>query len=227
MSELEWNYRRPWDWCVKFAEALKISLARKTPAPVGNVPRDSVTSLYSVLKRAMKGLQDPERAYAVAQSLSAIVATMTPGNESLRLADLTRESSTRGCEVRFMSSERAAPSTLLAPYPAFVWDWSTLVAYPWLASRDERLLSLFAFFIEMRRRARDVTAVRSQFVTITDSMDVYRCLVVGYYSPQPNLNRILRRIGAVMLGADLAPRTLWTISPWNAATAACHRFGSS
>ena len=215
----------PWELCLRYAEALKRSLVRKTPSPVGTAPRDSHTAIYSAIKRATRGLQDPEVAYVVAKKVNQMVETMVPGTERDHLSNLLREVSSRGCDIKLSASPDSGEFTLMAPYPAFVWLWRTLLAYRWMAPQHINTLEVSAFLVEIRRRARDIDAVRSRFINITDSQVTFHCLTKGR-SSSPRLNRVIRRISAVSFAADITPYHLWTISKWNFADHGSRRFES-
>jgi hypothetical protein len=213
-SETERGY--PWSLCVAYAQALKESMNRRTPQPVGMLPRDQLMAIFSAVKRATKGLQKEEVAMKVAKHVHAWVNSMTPGHEQDHLAKLLRHVSTRGCDVKIWLDPPA-------PYPAFVWLWRTLVAYRWGQPQHINLLEVSAFLVEIRRRARDSTALRGRFVNITDSQVAFHCLTKGR-SSSSRLNRLIRRVAAVSFAADLTPFHIWTISKWNFADHGSRKF---
>ena len=222
-TEEEGEY--PWELCAKYAKALKRAFDRRAPEPAGLVPRDRLTAIYSAIKRATKGLQNPAVAKEVAKVVDQMVDRMQPGDEKKHLAGLLRQVSTRGCDIKMMVTPESGEFTLMAPYPAFVWLWRTLVSYRWMNPQHINTLEVSAFLVEMRRRARDQTAVRSRFINITDSQVTFHCLTKGR-SSSPRLNRIIRRISAVSFAADLTPFHVWTISKWNFADHGSRRFES-
>ena len=198
------------------AQALKESMNRRTPQPVGMLPRDQLMAIFSAVKRATKGLQKEEVAMKVAKHVHAWVNSMTPGHEQDHLAKLLRHVSTRGCDVKIWLDPPA-------PYPAFVWLWRTLVAYRWGQPQHINLLEVSAFLVEIRRRARNSTALRGRFVNITDSQVAFHCLTKGR-SSSSRLNRLIRRVAAVSFAADLTPFHIWTISKWNFADHGSRKF---
>lgn len=56
----------PWEFCVAYADALKESIGRRTPYPIGILPRDNLMAIFSAV-RATKGLQREEVAMKVAK----------------------------------------------------------------------------------------------------------------------------------------------------------------
>ena len=76
--------------------------------------------------------------------------------------------------------------------------------------------------VEIRRRARDPALVGSRFINITDSQVTFHCMTKGRSSAK--LNRLVRRIAAVSLAADLTPFHVWTISKWNFADYGSRKF---
>eukprot|EP00435_Cladocopium_sp_Y103_P074422 s46_g48.t1 len=206
----------PWDFCNTYAMALKESMGRRTPQPVGSLPRDHLMAIFSAVKKATKGLQQESVAMRVAKQVNAWVQEMTPGQEKAHLAKLIRH-------VKLQVDPENGEFTIMAPYPAFVWLWRTLVAYRWSSKQHINCLEVGAFLVEIRRRARDVTCLQGRFINITDSQVTFHCLTKGR-SSSPRLNRLIRRVAAVSFAADLAPFHLWTISKWNFADHGSRRF---
>ena len=56
----------PWEFCAAYADTLKESIGRRTPYPVGILPRDNLMAIFSAV-RATKGLQREEVAMQVAK----------------------------------------------------------------------------------------------------------------------------------------------------------------
>ena len=111
----------------------------------------------------------------------------------------------------------------MAPYPSFAWLWRTLVAYRWRQPQHINTLEVSAFLVEIRRRARDPSMVGGRFINVTDSQVTFHCLTKGR-SSSAKLNRLVRRVAAVSLVADLTPFHVWTISKWNFADYGSRKF---
>ena len=126
-------------------------------------------------------------------------------------------------DVRFEAAAEDGSVTLMAPYPAFKWQWKTKLSYPWKHSQHIYVLEVSAFLVEFRRRAREIAQLGARFFNVTDSQ-------VGFFtrskgrSKAPRLNRLLRRINAVILVSQVMPIHLWTTSKWNFADAPSRRF---
>eukprot|EP00435_Cladocopium_sp_Y103_P020999 s1020_g5.t1 len=213
----------PWGFCQAYAMALKETIGRRTPQPVGLLPRDHLMAIFSAVKRATKGLQQESVAMRVAREVNTWVQQMVPGKEQDHLAKLVRHVSTRGCDIKLQVDPEDGQFTLMAPYPAFVWLWRTLVAYRWSSEQHINCLEVAAFLVEIRRRARDITCHQARFINVTDSQVTFHALTKGR-SSSPRLNRLIRRVAAVSFAADLAPFHLWTISKWNFADHGSRKF---
>eukprot|EP00438_Fugacium_kawagutii_P022495 Skav233625 [mRNA] locus=scaffold492:3166:11578:+ [translate_table: standard] len=111
----------PWDFCVAYAKALKQVVSAMAPAPVGSLGRDTKTELFSVIKRATRGLQNPVLAMKVATKVDQVLKRMRPGDEAEHLADLLRQVTTRGCDIKLFTDPEDGSLSVMAPYPAFAW----------------------------------------------------------------------------------------------------------
>ena len=213
----------PWDFCTTYAAALRNAIGRRTSQPVGSIDRDHLMAVYSAVKRATKGLQRVVVAMRVATAVNDMLKDMCPGNEAQHLASLLRQVSTRGCDIKILVSPEDGEQTLMAPYPSFAWLWRTLVAYRWRQPQHINTLEVSAFLVEIRRRARDPSMVGGRFINVTDSQVTFHCLTKGR-SSSAKLNRLVRRVAAVSLVADLTPFHVWTISKWNFADYGSRKF---
>ena len=92
-----------------------------------------------------------------------------------------------------------------------------------MESQHINVLEVSAFLVEFRRRVRDLAALGARFFNITDSQVGFFTMSKGR-SKAPRLNRLLRRINAVILMSQAKPVHLWTISKWNFADAPSRRF---
>eukprot|EP00438_Fugacium_kawagutii_P002433 Skav223209 [mRNA] locus=scaffold2072:206144:209877:+ [translate_table: standard] len=109
----------PWEFCMEYAKALRKVFSAMAPSPVGALHRDTKAEIYSVIKRATKGLQNPEVASRVANKVNEVLNSMRAGKEAEHLADLLRQVTTRGCDIKLMTDPEDGSLCLMTPYPAF------------------------------------------------------------------------------------------------------------
>eukprot|EP00438_Fugacium_kawagutii_P015911 Skav211119 [mRNA] locus=scaffold2659:123518:130322:- [translate_table: standard] len=159
----------PWAMCKVYARALGVQVQRQHPSPQGDMPFDSETAIMSVLRSSTRGLQNEERALAAAKSVVEVMRTMAPGQEKSHLMDMLRHVSLRGTDVKLQSEAEDGSESILAPYPAFLWEWTTKLAYPWKQAQHINELEVAAFLVEYRRRTRHKGSIGTRFFNITDS----------------------------------------------------------
>ena len=87
-------------------------------------------------------------------------------------------------------------------------------SYKWDSVQHINVLELIAFFNFLRFAARDLGWVETMFFHVVDSR-VTSCVLAKGRSSSKNLNRLLRRICALLVACDLYLYPLWTISQWN------------
>ena len=100
------------------------------------------------------------------------------------------------------------------PYPAMAWEWRCIQTYPWKAQQHINVLELVAFFNYLRLITRQADSHSLRILHVLDSR-VVSCVLSKGRSSSSKLNRTLRRIGALLLAADVYVLPLWTISSWN------------
>ena len=123
---------------------------------------------------------------------------MRPGHERRHLRGLLREICIRGTEVRFEATLEDGSQALLVLYPAFKWQWKTRLSFPWKHPQHINVLEVSAFLVEFHRRMRDLAQLGTRFFNVTDSQVDYFTTSKGR-SRSPRLNRLLRRINALIL----------------------------
>ena len=100
------------------------------------------------------------------------------------------------------------------PYPAMAWEWRCTQTYAWRAKQHINVLELVAFFNYLRSIPRGAENHCLRILHVLDSR-VVSCVVPKGRSSSTKLNRTLRRIGTLLLAADVYVLPLWTISSWN------------
>lgn len=213
----------PWKLCRIWAQAMAEQFERQNPSPKGDMPFDSEGAIMSVLRSSTRGMQCEERALAAAKVVLETLRSMEPGKEKDHLKMMLRQVSLRGSDVKLMTEAEDGSQSVMAPYPAFMWDWKTKLAYPWKQEQHINELEVAAFLVEYRRRTRSKVSIGTRFFNITDSRVMYHVLTKGR-SSSPRLNRLLRRVNGLLLVSDCQAVHLWTISKWNFADRPSRRY---
>lgn len=165
-------------------------------------------------------LQQREVTEHAAREVLALERMMVHAQERQHLLALVREASIRGADVRLLMSVNEESHEW--PYPAYRWYWQEKLSYPWKQEDHINELELQAFIVMVRRRVRKASRHRSRYLHIVDSA-VTRAAVAKGRSTSRRLNRLLRKVAAMTLAADVYPLTAWTISRWNFADLASRR----
>eukprot|EP00438_Fugacium_kawagutii_P014986 Skav210164 [mRNA] locus=scaffold5301:42844:43734:- [translate_table: standard] len=214
----------PWEWCKKYAGALKREFKKKMVTPLGNAARDFNNMIYSQIRGATRGLQDETYVMKVVVSVRQILETMNADEEQQHLRWLMRHVGLRGTDVRLsVEGHEASKRESQTPHPAFRWLWKTVLSYRWGSSQHINILEASAILAEFRRRVRSPEMLGKRFFNIVDSMVMFFAMAKGR-SPSKRLNRILRRIMAVSVFTRTIPVTLWTLLKWNYADLPSRRF---
>ena len=101
--------------------------------------------------------------------------------------------------------------------------WRTVFSYKFKWGSHINILELSAFLSHLRHRARTVKSRNERFYHILDSKVACGVITKGRSSSR-RLNRVCRRIAALVLAVDTYPLILWTISGWNFSDGASRRF---
>lgn len=211
----------PMRLCIAYAQALKRQVIRQTPVPINDMPFDEDSALLGALRTSTRGFQDPAAAELALQKIVEVLATMEDG-EKHHLKWLLRQVALRGCDVKLLSANEDGSQSVMSPYPAFRWNWSTRLSFPWKHEQHINVLEVSAFLVEFRRRTRQTQGLGIRFFNITDSQVMFHVLTKGR-SSSPRLNRLLRRTNALILFSGTQPVHLWTISKRNFADAPSRR----
>ena len=216
----------PWKMCKVYAQAVVTQLKRQKPSPVGDMPFDHQSAIVMALKSSTRGFQSAEMASRAAAQVFDVLKTMSQGMEAEHLRNLLRHVCLRGSDIKIMCSSEDGSQSMMAPYPAFAWEWKTKLAFRWKQHQHINVLEISAFLVEFRRRTREASSLRTRFFNVTDSQVMFHCLTKGR-SSSPRLNRLLRRTNALILISECQPLHLWTISKWNFADKPSRRFEPS
>lgn len=138
---------------------------------------------------------------------------MQKGREQEHIEWLFRQAHYRGTDIRLHTREG---NKEMVPYPALAWYWKECLSFKWTQESHINVLEAQALFTHLRRVVKGdpkiVNGVRLIFVV--DSQVIFYAVSKGR-SPATRLNRILRRLMALQLAADVYVYPLWTISAWN------------
>ena len=145
----------PWSFCVTYANALRSSLLKTIPGPVGNGESSSLAIIYSQVRGATRGFQDEKFVREICQGVFQILLTMKQGQEAEHLKFLMRQVGLQGTDVRLnVPTEEVEKKETLVPYPAFRWLWKAVLSYKWSEPQHINILEATALLTEFRRRLR-------------------------------------------------------------------------
>ena len=143
-----------------------------------------------------------------------MLATMEPGKEEQHLHYVLRFADFRGSEVSLRDGTVAEGGRQLIPYPAIAWKWKCLQSYRWQNSQHINILELVSFFNYLRACVAVAENHNCRFLHVLDSR-VASCILAKGRSSSTKLNRVLSRVGSLMLASDTYVLPMWTISGWN------------
>ena len=104
------------------------------------------------LAKSTKRLQEEPAATPVTRVIESVLTTLSVGNEIDHLWALLSWADYRGCDVRLSTSELQGELRQTVPYPATVWNWKTVMSYPWFHENHINVLELEAFLLYLKRR---------------------------------------------------------------------------
>ena len=157
-------------------------------------------------------IQDQDVRKAMVTRILAMEKTMVAGREGEHLQHLMRQGHYRGADIRL--TVEVNESQQLVPYPAYRWVWRDVLSFRWQQEGHINVLEAQSLFAHMRRMAREPDFQHCRVLTVVDSQVLYYAIGKGR-SPATRLNRILRRLMALQLAADVTVLPIWTISAWN------------
>ena len=156
--------------------------------------------------------EDPELRAKMVKEIMALEARCTQGQEQAHVDWLLSQGHYRGADIRLATEYYGAKQ--LIPYPAGRWVWREVLSFKWRVEAHINELEAQALFAHVRRVLRDPQSRGVRLLIVIDSQVLFYALGKGR-SPSTRLNRILRRLMALCVAADIAIFPIWTISSWN------------
>ena len=160
------------------------------------------------------GILETGRAAKIGDEVQKLLTTVTCGKESERLSHVLEFCDFRGSEVSLREGTVSEGHRQVIPYPAMVWAWRSVQAYAWQQPQHINVLELIVFFNYLRACVRVPGNHSSRILHVLDSR-VASCVIAKGRSSSCKLNRILRRVSALLLASDVYVFPLWTVSGWN------------
>ena len=148
----------------------------------------------------------------------------TPELEQLTLHALLRSADYRGSDVRMDSGELMKPNQWprRSIDPA-KWTWYSLLAAPYHDEEHINLLEVRAAHLMLRWRSRNVARIKTRFFHLLDSQVAIAVLCKGRSSSW-KMNRLLRRVGALVVAGSFLPAWGYLMSQWNPSDKGSRRF---
>ena len=198
-------------WCgIQAARVIKEPSTLNLPAEFDAQRR----WVQSSLANSTKALAADSVSPFICEDVCAMLTKMVRGREVEHLNLLYRVIDSRGSDVRLNSGAVLDGVRQLAPYPAFAWQWTSVQSYRWVSPQHINVLELLACFNYLCFLVTRPNGRCCRIFHILDSR-VSSCVLTKGRSSSRILNRTLRRIAALVVGADLSVQPLWTISAWN------------
>ena len=180
--------------------------------PIGEVEQESW--VLKCLLHSTRGFSRPGVAAKVCEEVRKLLKTTVAGNEREHMLHLLQFGDFRGSEVSLRDGTVHDGSRQVIPYPAMVWAWRSEQAYKWHSPHHINVLELIAFFNYLRCCVLKVDNHSCRLLHVLDSR-VVSCVLAKGRSSSSKLNRVLRRLSALMLASDVYVFPLWTVSGWD------------
>lgn len=199
----------PWGLCQAYAQAMKQAFQAqgKWPSPepfqIARIERE-------LTKYSRFGDADLKR--KVAERIAQLEKELVTGKESEALSRLLAMGHYRGTDIRMTVEHNAVRE--LVPYPAYRWLWRDTLSYRWKQDSHINELETQALIAHIRRLLKDPGVLQMRLMVIVDSQVLYFAIGKGR-SPSKRLNRLLKRLSALELAADIYVLPIWTLSAWN------------
>ena len=193
---------------------LKAGLAQWGPLqfPVGE--EEQHAWVLECLLHSTRGFSKPGVAAKISHEVQKLLKTVACGKESEHLLHVLEFCDFRGSEVSLRDGTVNEGHRQVIPYPAMVWAWRSVQAYSWQQPHHINVLELIVFFNYLRACVRNPDNHCSRMLHVLDSR-VASCVIAKGRSSSCKLNRILRRVSALLLASDVYVFPLWTVSGWN------------
>ena len=214
----------PLGLCVAYSEALKRQLENDQAWEKVHLAYRKEWCI-SELNQSTARLQNPQVAEVVARELYSLERKILREDPVDHLRQLIRMASYRGTSIPLMVHlDETAEEQHEIPYPAYMWEWKTIMSYAWKHEGHINELEISAYVNHLRHRGRSAQKFHTRWLHVLDSMVSRGCLAKGRSSSH-RLNKQLRRATAQTLAQDSYPFPLWTISRWNFSDRASRRHG--
>lgn len=177
-------------------------------------PESRARWVQRALQCSTKGFRNGWSSMEAAALIADWLDAMRPGDELKHLLEFYNSVDLRASDVRLDTSTVLVAGRQSVPYPAFAWQWEVRQAYLWSSAQHINVLELIACFDYIRSVACRNNFSRLRLFHIVDSMVSAAVLAKGRSSSRV-LNRVLRRVNAVLLLTDLYVLPVWTLSGWN------------
>ena len=185
---------------------------KKNVFPPGAVAQK--TWIVDALLHSTKGMAKPGMADLVSDQVEQVLNSVQVGKEAEHMNWILEYVDFKGSDVRLKDGAVLEGSRQAIPYPAFVWDWKCVQSYSWAQTQHINVLELLAFLNYLKLHVLKPSHHSVRFLHVFDSR-VCSCVLSKGRSSSCMLNRILRRITALLFASDLYVLPLWTISRWN------------
>jgi len=180
--------------------------------PLGK--EEQKTWVLRCLLHSTRGFSKPGVAAKVSDEVQSLLATVSWGKEVHHWKHILKSCDFRGSEVSLRDGTVIEGTRQVIPYPAMVWEWHSVQAYAWREPQHINVLELAAFFNYLRACVRKPENHCSRILHVLDSR-VASCVIAKGRSSSCRLNRVLRRVSALLLASDVYVFPLWTVSGWN------------
>ena len=170
--------------------------------------------VLNCLRHSTRGLSKRGFAEEASEVVGKMLRSAVAGKEIEHLRNMLTFIDFKGTDVRLETGSLPEGSRQPVPYPAPIWDRKVLQSYPWRQSQHINVFELIAFLNYLQLHVHDATNHSKRLIHILDSR-VSSSVVAKGRSSSKMLNRILRRLTGLLLGADSYVYPLWTISSWN------------
>ena len=201
----------PWELCTTMAEAMKTSMTELGLWGLKEKENRRVTISQELQK--YHRAEDPGVKERLVSRILEIEEMMQPGKEGEHIRWLFRQAHYRGTDLRLLTQDG---NKEMVPYPAMKWYWRECLSFKWTQESHINILELQALFTHLRRVVKGPTEKGQEIrlVFVVDSQVIFYAVSKGR-SASTRLNRVLRRLMALQIAADVYVYPLWTISAWN------------
>ena len=157
-------------------------------------------------------MDDPELKAAVVQRIYEMEKLLEQGKEHDAMRFLLRNGHYHGTDIRLCLENQGQREMI--PYPAYRWLWRDVLSFKWKQEAHINELEAQALVAHTKRLLRELENQKLRFLVVVDSQVLFYAVGKGR-SPSRRLNRILKRLSALVLLGDIYVLPVWTLSAWN------------